>query len=149
MDPIRGKVARILNSREVALNVGTVDGVSVGMYFDVLDPKGESITDPDSGEVLGSILRPKVRVKVTLVQDRLSVATTFRSRRVNVGGSIGVLTSHSTALLPERWVTEYETLKTDEATWEDLSEDKSIVKSGDPVLQVVDVSDERPGAATK
>lgn len=63
-EAIRGKVARILNSRELAINVGAADGVKVGMYFDVLDPKGEDIKDPDSGEVLGSLERPKVRVKL-------------------------------------------------------------------------------------
>ena len=35
-DPIRGKVARILNSREIAINVGRDDGVYRGMYFDVI-----------------------------------------------------------------------------------------------------------------
>ena len=42
-DLIRGKVARVLNSREVALNVGLNNGVEVGMCFDILDPKGEDI----------------------------------------------------------------------------------------------------------
>ena len=31
-------------------------------------------------------------------------------------------------------VTKYETLKTDEKTWEDLSESESYVKTGDPVV---------------
>ena len=35
--PIRGKVARVLNTREIAINVGTANGVTVGMYFDVMD----------------------------------------------------------------------------------------------------------------
>src|SRR5438034_4073982 len=51
-EPIRGKVARILNARELVINVGLAEGVAIGMYFDVLDPKGEDIKDPDSGEVL-------------------------------------------------------------------------------------------------
>ena len=58
---IRGKVARILTARQLALNIGVKDGVKVGMLFDVLDPKGDDITDPDTGEVLGSLYRPKVR----------------------------------------------------------------------------------------
>ena len=44
---IQGKVARILNSRELAINIGSNNGVQAGMYFDILDPKGENITDPD------------------------------------------------------------------------------------------------------
>src|SRR2546425_9679519 len=90
-NPIRGKVARILNSRELAINVGATDGVKVGMYFDVLDPKGEDIKDPDSGEVLGSLERPKVRVKVAKVQDHLSVASTYKTFEVNVGGRGGAM----------------------------------------------------------
>ena len=71
--------------------MGSADGVEVGMYFDVLDPKGEDVKDPDSGEVLGSLDRPKVRVKVTKVQERLSVASTYKTYEVNVGGSGGAL----------------------------------------------------------
>ena len=99
--PIRGKVARNLNSRELAINVGSADGVEVGMYFDILDPKGEDVKDPDSGEVLGSLDRPKVRVKVTKVQERLSVASTYKTYEVNVGGSGGALSfGLSNLLLP-------------------------------------------------
>jgi len=141
-EPIRGKVARILNSRELALNIGSKDGVQIGMEFDVLDPKGEQIRDPDTGEVLGSLDRPKVRVKIKSVQERLSVATTFRGQKVNVGGSRVNISSLAVALMPEKWVTKYETLKTDEATWEDLDEEQSIVKSGDPVVQVVNSPNE-------
>jgi hypothetical protein len=135
---IRGKVARILNSRELAINVGSKDGVIAGMYFDVLDPKGEDITDPDSGTVLGSIDRPKVRVQVTAVQEGLSVASTFKKRQINVGGS-GIMSTQnlSNLFLPPKYVTKFETLKTDEKTWEDLSESQSYVKTGDPVVQVV------------
>ena len=45
-DPIRGKVARILNSRDMVINVGSRSGVAVGMRFDVMDAKGEDIRDP-------------------------------------------------------------------------------------------------------
>ena len=137
-EPIRGKVARILNSRELALNIGSSDGVKVGMRFDVLDIKGEDISDPDSGEILGSVERPKVRVKVTKVEPRLSVASTFRSKKVNIGGvAEGGLFDAKKLFEPPRWVTTYETLKTEERTWEDLDEEHSFVKTGDPVVQVL------------
>lgn len=131
--PIRGKVARILNSREVALNIGSRDGVGVDMYFDILDPQMQDISDPDSEEVLGSIQRPKVRVRITWVDDRLSVATTFRQTTVNVGGQ---LSSFSRALMPEKWVTKYETLKSRDTEAEPLAEDESLVDRGDPVVEV-------------
>ena len=85
-ETIRGKIARVLNSREVALNIGSANGVSVGMYFDVMDPTGEDITDPDTEEILGSIERSRVRVKVIHVQERLSIASMYKTKRINVGG---------------------------------------------------------------
>lgn len=135
---IRTKVARVLNSREIAIAAGAEHGVKVGMYFDVMDSKGEDIRDPDTGEMLGSLERPKVRVEVTQVQERLSVATTFKKEKINIGGSgyaLGVI-GLSQALMPPKYVTKYETLKTDENTWEDLEEEESFVSSGDPVVQV-------------
>lgn len=140
MKKIAGKVARILNSREMALNIGSADGVKVGMLFDVLDPAGEDIRDPVTQEVLGSIERAKVRVKVMSVQDRLCVASTFRSTTVNIGGEgLGLATSaFSNLFLPPKYETRFETLKTDEKTWEDLDEEQSYVKTGDPVVSVED-----------
>ena len=74
---IRGKVARILNSREIAINIGSNHGVQPGMFFDIMDQRHQDILDPDTGDILGSIERPKVRVKVVVVQDNLSLASTY------------------------------------------------------------------------
>lgn len=137
-EPIRGKVARVLNSKEIAINIGSSSGVQIGMYFDVMDPKGEDIRDPDTIEILGSIERPKVRVRITKVQEKISIASTFRKKEVNVGGQGFGLIGFSRALMPQKWVTKYETLKTDEQTWEDLDESESYVKTGDPVVQVLE-----------
>lgn len=141
-EPIRGKIAQVLNSREVALNVGSAQGVDVGMLFDILEPEG--IEDPDTGEPLGVIDRPKVRVQVAHVQEKLAVAATYRKERVNVGGtfdSLATAGSFSRALMPPRWITKYETLKTEEETWEDLDEEAGYVKTGDIVIQVIAESD--------
>ena len=149
--PIRGKVASILTSRQLALTVGKRDGVAPGMKFDVLDPKGEDIADPDTGDVLGSLQRPKVRVRVSQVEDRISVAETFRSHNVNVGGAgIGLglsQTLFSRWLLPPEWVERHETLKTTEKTWEDLDESESYVKTGDPVIEVLENPDVASGTS--
>lgn len=142
---IRGKVARILTSREVAINRGRKDGVQEGMYFDILDPISEDIKDPDTEEVLGSISRPKVRVKVTRVEEKLCLASTYKSRRINVGGTgqtFAFPSGFAKALLPPEWVVKHETLKTQEKTWESLDEKESYVKTGDPVVQVKPVEEE-------
>ena len=146
-EPIRGRVAKILNSRDLVINRGERDGVSVGMRFAVLDPNAENITDPDTGEALGSIDRPKIQVEVFKVDERLALAHTFRQFQRNVGGT-GTFMGLQRALQPPRYVTRYETLKTDEATWEDLDESKSIVKTGDPVVEIVS-NEALPDAATE
>ena len=139
---IHGKVARVLNSRELAINIGSNDGVRVGMLFDVLDIKGEDIRDPDTNEILGSIKRSKVRVKVIDVQDKLSVASTYKATEINVGGSgIGGMGRISTMLLPPKYVKRIDTLKTTELTWEDLDESENYVKIGDPVVSATEVSE--------
>lgn len=141
-DPIRGKVARVLDARHLVINVGTTHGVSVGMYFDVLDARGDEIKDPDTGDVLGSIDRPKVRVLVTKVQDKLSVASTFKKKEINIGGRGSLEVSGLAKMfMPPKYVEKYETLKTAEKTWEDLAEEESYVKSGDPVVQVIEEID--------
>ena len=129
-DPIRGKVARVLNSREIALNIGQQDGVRVGMVFKVLSPNKAEVKDPDTGELLGSVDLEKTRVKVKSVQGRVSVAATYRERRVNVGGrGIGL-----SVFEPPKWETHVETLSADDAAWEQLGEGESHVKTGDPVV---------------
>ena len=46
--PIRGKVAHVLNEREIAINVGTEKGVTIGMRFNVMEIHDEDIKDPDT-----------------------------------------------------------------------------------------------------
>lgn len=134
---IHGKVARVLNDRELVFNIGSKDGVALGMFFDVLDPKGTDIKDPETGELLGSVNRPKIRVKITSVQEKLSTASTYRKIKTNIGGQgFEFNISLSKALMPPQWVTKQETFRADEAAWRDLNESESIVKAGDPVIQV-------------
>jgi hypothetical protein len=136
--PICGKVAHVLNEREIAVNVGTAHGVNVGMYFDVIDAHDEAIRDPDTDEVLGSIERPKVRVRVTHVQEKLSVAGTYKVESVNIGGDDGLFGPFSRSLMPSEWIKKYETLRAKDKAWSPLYEEDSYVKVGDPVVQVIE-----------
>ena len=135
-EPIRGKIARVLNSREVAINKGADDGVEIGMIFKILSTKGSEIQDPDTGETLGSVDMAKTSVKVTSVQERIAVASTYRTRRVNVGGS-GL--SSIRLFEPPKWETRLETLKIDKAAVEELSEEDAFVNTGDPVVQDLEI----------
>ena len=113
VEPIRGKVARVLNSREVALNKGSSDGVEVGMIFKILSP-ASAIKDPDTGELLGSIELEKISVEISAVYERVSVASTYRTHKVNVGGiGIGMGLIPPKSLNPPKWETRVESLKTD------------------------------------
>lgn len=138
--PIKGKVAKILTARELVINIGSKNGVMEGMKFVVLDPKGEDIKDPETGHILGSIERPKIKVKIIKVQENLSVASTFQKKSVNIGGTASSLMGSAVSdfFLPPKWIEKYETLKTKEKTWEDLDESESFVKTGDPVVQIID-----------
>ena len=64
---LRGKVAQILTARDLALNIGYEHGVTSGMVFAILNAKGASIKDPDTGQELGSVSLPKVFVKASVV----------------------------------------------------------------------------------
>ena len=131
--PIRGKVARVLNEREVAINRGAVDGVESEMEFKILNSDVQEVCDPDTNEYLGSVQSPKASVKVTLVYDRMSVARTFRKRRVNVGGTgvgIGLFD-------PPKWENHYETLRLKDASLEEIDESDSYVSTGDPIVQIL------------
>ena len=71
---ITGYVARILNQRELILNVGKSSGVEVGDKFAVLDPEAIDVPDPKTRENLGSLERIRAIVQVDQVAENISVA---------------------------------------------------------------------------
>ena len=133
IEKIRGKVARVLDSRMVAINVGARQGVKVGMKFSIMDAEHGEIIDPDSGEPLGSLLRRKAQVKITVVSALFSVGQTFRQRNADniFGAYFG---------MPQKG--QYETLRTNEETWDDLDEDANTISIGDRVVQVIEDGEE-------
>lgn len=130
---IRGKVAEVVSDREVILNRGSEHGVHAGMYFAILDPGAVGITDPDTGEPLGDIKMVKIVVRAIEVAPKLTLARTFRSRRVNVGGSgalgIGVL---ARAMQEPEYVDQVEKLTLDKNSPRKIDPKDSVVKRGDP-----------------
>ena len=109
---IRGKVARILTVRELVLNIGRHDGVELDMLFDILDPIAQDIQDPDTKEVIGSLYRPKIRLKITSVEERIALASTYKSTTVNMGGQGGIAALLGASFEAPEWVTQYESLRT-------------------------------------
>ena len=142
--PVRGKVARVLNERQVAINRGSDDGVEVGMKFSILNSDRQEIRDPDTGETLGHVDRAKIPVRVTAVHDRIAVATTFRFRRVNIAGrGFGI-----SAFIPPKWRKRYETLQENGAKFNGDSDFSKQVAVGDPVVQVIEAKEEARLSAT-
>lgn len=136
-DLIRGHVVSILNEREMAISVGASHGVVDGMFFDVLESP-RIIFDTQTNKRLGTLQRPKVRVRVNHVEQEFSVAITFQSRKVNRGG-LSQVGAWASLLMPANWVQEYETLRAKDhrhGLWSSLDEKESFVKRGDPVAQV-------------
>ena len=125
---IEGKVAAIINSRELAINRGEKHGVFVGMRFAVFDTSAGVISDPDTGDELGLVEAIKVRVEVVEVQELFSVAQTYES----VGGTtLGSLLGKGMYDAPKPV-----TLKTNEALFAPLTEGESYVKRGDTVREI-------------
>lgn len=133
MSRIEGKVAKVLNSREVAINRGEDSGVEVGMKFAVLNRNGLEIVDPDTGEKLDSVEVEKTVVKIVRTTPRTAVGRTFRTTTTRAGvlytgGLLGLSQ-------PPRKIVE--TLRTDETTYkEEIEEEDTYVKTGDPVVEV-------------
>lgn len=73
---IEGHVVVVLDSRELVIDKGSRDGVTVGMRFAVLDQVG--VDTPNGGSI--TIDYPKTIVKIVRLQgDELSVGRTFRT----------------------------------------------------------------------
>lgn len=142
MSRIEGKVASVLNERELVLNIGSDDAVEVGMRFKILYSGGIEITDPDTDEPLGNVEWPKTEVKIVSVQPHMAVGRTFRTITVPPKGQRG-LASYAAALSmmgsdyePEKRVVE--TLRSSDGFAEkEIDPTESVVKRGDPAVQVI------------
>ena len=135
--PICGKVARVLNKHEIAVNVGTAHGVAVGMYFDVIDAHELDIKDPDTGEVLGSIERGKIRVKIIYAQEKLSVAAASPFLSARQLASSGYRSSRPLGPFAQSLMSA-ETKSSSEKEF-------SYAKVGDAVVQVIEDNETEAG----
>ena len=132
---LTGKVAAVLNERELVFNLGSENGITEGMKFKVMETRQE-ILDPDTGEFLGLFDREKVRVKVSEVNPKYSVARTYETYVVNLGSDSFVSAFSGGRGREARKV---RTLRpNNESTLLPMDEKDSFVNIGDPVFQVED-----------
>lgn len=152
---IIGKVADVTSDRELILNRGSEHGVDTDTYFHV---KGDpvDITDPDTGESLGSVNKIKVVVRVQEVSEKFCIARTFRSRKIKVGGGradpggiFGLARNPlAEALQPPKYETRVETFRLDPKKGAPISMGESVVERGDTVESVLEGEDIDPVTTT-
>lgn len=133
---LEGRVAQVLNERELVINLGSESGVKIRMTFAVMAEAALPIIDPDTGEELALLDREKVRVRATEIMDRISICRTYHFRTVG-GGILSTSAAMQAMFNPEERI--YDTF---DATKDDypapLSPDQSYVQIGDRVKQVVE-----------
>lgn len=134
------KVVEVLTDRELAVNAGKADGLVVDDVLRILPSRPRPIVDPDTQELLGEVAHTKALVRVFDVQEKFALARTFRSIRVNVGGSGNMLSPVSKLFEPPRWETRYETLRKDPKAGAPIQASEAVVAVGD-IAEVVDAAD--------
>jgi hypothetical protein len=92
-----GKVVRIFDTRRIAVNLGTKDGVQEGDRLEVYTPRTE-VVDPDTDEVLGDYRRRKAVLYAREVYERFCVGYP-PDRRVLVENPVAEATSPMLAAL--------------------------------------------------
>jgi len=135
---LTGKVASILNERELTINIGAADGVAVGMKFKVLSGTPLEVRDPETNALLGKVDREKVRVKASEVYDKFSICKTFVVHTTSGAFTPSFMDAINSSLLGQR--REYiETLKADgHSLPPPLTEEESFVKKGDQVVATLE-----------
>ena len=131
---IEGKVAKILNSRELAINRGSDDGVLQGMKFEVIDDSDE-ILDPDTNDSLGTFKRVKIRVRAVEVYQRFSIARTYETYQVTEPSPFDTDTTATVASIFSKTVTKVRTISSSETDYE---EGRGHVQVGDKVVQILE-----------
>lgn len=138
---LRGQVAELVSDREVILNRGSNHGVQAGQYFAILNPDTIGITDPETGEDLGGIRVVKVVVVAVEVAPKLTLARTFRTKTLNMGGTSNALSafaSVSNILAAPKYVETVEKLTLDKNAPRKISPSESVVSTGDPFEEAYD-----------
>lgn len=85
--PIEGKIAKILDEYNVAINVGRKHGVTEGMPFVIYAQGDEEVRDPDTGELLGRLEMVKGYISIALAQENMSLC------RPSAPGGLGIAES--------------------------------------------------------
>ena len=69
---------------KVYLNIGSKDGVKVGMFF-AIERVTEEVKDPDTGEVLDVVTEPVCEIKIAEVKESSSNGTVISGKTPEKG----------------------------------------------------------------
>ena len=130
---LQGKVASILNERDVVINIGRIQGVKKGMKFAIVASTPKEISDPETGEVLDVVDQLKALVQVTEVRERITICSTYKTPKISSGMFSTIYTSNRL-----RTSQEISERMEDFALPALLTADENHIKRGDPVKQVED-----------
>jgi hypothetical protein len=143
-EKLEGRVAQILNARELVINIGEEKGVTPGMRFSVLSGEPLEIRDPETNELLDTFAREKVRIEAFEVRPKISICKTYRVK-VTEGGFLykavdplgrGPFNIGHAFNPPQKKV---ETLEAKDVSLPPpLSPEESYVKMNDKVIQIDD-----------
>jgi hypothetical protein len=134
---LEGRVAQLLNARELVINIGSRHGVARGMRFAVLAEKPMEIRDPETEEILDVVDREKVRVEASEVRERITICRTYKTRTIGGGALASALMTFEVQrmLEPPRTIVETLSVK-DSQLPAPLDPEDSYVKINDRVVLV-------------
>lgn len=68
------KIVKIISTKQLVINAGQKQGIKLGDKFEILDKEnGPTITDPDTGQELGTLDIKKGIVEATSVYSNMSI----------------------------------------------------------------------------
>lgn len=131
---IKGRVAKILNEFQLVLNVGSKQGAKTGMRF-VIYEEGDEIKDPETGESLGTLEIVKGEIKLSHVQETISIAQSKETKKEASSTVLSARLAEITPSLKSRLESEHEKLPVSRG---DISGVHSVgpIKVGDRVRSV-------------
>jgi hypothetical protein len=133
---LQGNVVKILNQREIAINIGRAHGVQKGMTFAIVASSPEEIRDPETGEVLDVVDRLKALIQAKEVRRRITICSTYKTPKLIPDESFNTLYA-SHGLRNTQEVTDS---MEDFALPALLADDEQYIRSDDKVKQVEDSS---------
>lgn len=134
LQPVEGKVAKILDEYNIVINLGWKDGLADGMNVVVFATGGEEVKDPNTGESLGSLELVKAYLKVAHVQERCSICAAEPVKKA--GEEEGGFRTLGAAMMAEAMGTKY----SEQGMKEKLNINASQI-SGMPQVEPISIGD--------